>query len=30
MRVEDHRADRQRLQGGGDRMVLRAPLVTGA
>ena len=28
--VEDHRADRQRSQGGGDRRELRAPLVTGA
>ena len=28
--VEDHRADRRRSQGGGDRRELRAPLVTGA
>ena len=28
--VEDHRADRQRSQGGGDRRELRPPLVTGA
>jgi hypothetical protein len=28
--VEDHRADRQRSQGRGDRRELRAPLVTGA
>jgi hypothetical protein len=28
--IEDHRADRQRSQGGGDRRELCAPLVTGA